>query len=141
MYIKKICHNIKKGDSAGAHLASLTAASTNDPKYQPGFEDVDTSVRGVVSLSGALDITYKDESAMFFSKRVAKLETIDYDFLKQHNPVDVLEKAKQENKLLPHLLLAGQRDTLVDHGVSLKFKETYDKGKKKKVIYFCETYH
>ncbi|KAI8887181.1 alpha/beta-hydrolase [Backusella circina FSU 941] len=118
---------VLSGDSAGAHLASLAAASTNDPQYQPGFEDVDTSVRGVVSLSGALDITYTKESAMFFSKRAAKLETIDYDFLKKHNPVDVLEKAKQENKLLPHLLLAGQRDTLVDHRVSIKFKETYDK--------------
>lgn len=38
------------GASAGGHLA-LTASSTpNDPEYQPGFEDADTSISGAVSL-------------------------------------------------------------------------------------------
>jgi acetyl esterase/lipase len=40
------------GGSAGGHLASLAALTPNDPVFQPGFEDVDTSVAGVVSLYG-----------------------------------------------------------------------------------------
>ena len=32
------------GGSAGGHLASLAALSPNDPSFQPGFEDADTSV-------------------------------------------------------------------------------------------------
>jgi acetyl esterase/lipase len=40
------------GSSAGAHLASLAALSPNDPVFQPGFEDVDTSVAGAICLYG-----------------------------------------------------------------------------------------
>jgi acetyl esterase/lipase len=40
------------GSSAGGHLASMAALTANDPALQPGFEDADTSVTGVVSLYG-----------------------------------------------------------------------------------------
>jgi acetyl esterase/lipase len=40
------------GSSAGGHLASLAALTPNDAAFQPGFEDADTSVAGVVSLYG-----------------------------------------------------------------------------------------
>ena len=43
------------GGSAGGHLASLAALTPNDPAYQPGFEDVDTSVRAAVPLYGVYD--------------------------------------------------------------------------------------
>jgi acetyl esterase/lipase len=40
------------GSSAGAHIASLAAFTPNDPAFQPGFEDVDTSVAGAICLYG-----------------------------------------------------------------------------------------
>ena len=40
------------GDSAGAHLASMAALTTNDPAFQPGFEHADTSVSAAVCLYG-----------------------------------------------------------------------------------------
>jgi acetyl esterase/lipase len=43
------------GGSAGGHLAALVALSANDPKYQPGFEAVDTSVVAAVPFYGAFD--------------------------------------------------------------------------------------
>jgi acetyl esterase/lipase len=43
------------GGSAGGHLASLAALTANDPAYQPGFEDVDTSVKAAVPLYGVYD--------------------------------------------------------------------------------------
>ncbi|MFG2824004.1 alpha/beta hydrolase [Kitasatospora sp. NPDC048365] len=42
------------GSSAGAHLAALAALTPNDPAYQPGFEDADTSVTAAVALGGYL---------------------------------------------------------------------------------------
>lgn len=45
------------GGSAGGHLASLVALSQNDPEYQPGFEEIDTSVRGCVAFYGIYDFT------------------------------------------------------------------------------------
>jgi acetyl esterase/lipase len=40
------------GGSAGGHLSSIAALTQNDPRYQPGFEKVDTSVTAVASLYG-----------------------------------------------------------------------------------------
>jgi acetyl esterase/lipase len=43
------------GGSAGGHLAAMVALSANEPELQPGFEDVDTSVRGAVPFYGVYD--------------------------------------------------------------------------------------
>ncbi|MFC0552274.1 alpha/beta hydrolase [Planotetraspora thailandica] len=40
------------GSSAGGHLASIAALTPNDPAFQPGFEDADTTVTAVISLNG-----------------------------------------------------------------------------------------
>jgi acetyl esterase/lipase len=40
------------GDSAGAWLAAFSALTPNQAEYQPGFEQVDTSVVGAVCLYG-----------------------------------------------------------------------------------------
>lgn len=45
------------GGSAGAHLTTLTALTANDPEYQPGFEEVDTSVRAAIPFYGIYDFT------------------------------------------------------------------------------------
>lgn len=40
------------GGSAGAHLSATLALTPNDPRFQPGFEDADTSIAGAVLLYG-----------------------------------------------------------------------------------------
>lgn len=45
------------GGSAGGHLCALAALTPNDPEYQPGFEDVDTSVKGCLPFYGIYDFT------------------------------------------------------------------------------------
>jgi len=44
------------GGSAGGHLAAMTALTPNDPSYQPGFEDADTTVQACVPFYGAYDL-------------------------------------------------------------------------------------
>src|SRR4029450_4266482 len=44
------------GGSAGGHLAALLALTPNDPEFQPGFEDVDTSVTACVPFYGVYDL-------------------------------------------------------------------------------------
>ncbi len=44
------------GGSAGGHLTSLAALTPNDPAFQPGFEDVDTSVQAAVPHYGVYDL-------------------------------------------------------------------------------------
>jgi acetyl esterase/lipase len=45
------------GGSAGGHLASLAALTPNDPAFQPGFEDADTTVQAAVPYYGVYDFT------------------------------------------------------------------------------------
>lgn len=40
------------GSSAGGNLAALAALTPNDPAFQPGFEQTDTSVTAAISLYG-----------------------------------------------------------------------------------------
>ena len=44
------------GGSAGGHLAAMVGLTANDPSYQPGFEDADTSVQACVPFYGAYDL-------------------------------------------------------------------------------------
>ena len=44
------------GGSAGGHLTTLAAMTQNDPAYQPGFEDADTSVQGCIPYYGVYDL-------------------------------------------------------------------------------------
>jgi len=43
------------GGSAGGHLTALMALTANDPRLQPGFEAVDTSVAAAVPFYGVYD--------------------------------------------------------------------------------------
>ena len=45
------------GGSAGGHLTALMGLTANDPAYQPGFEDADTSVAAAVPFYGIYDFT------------------------------------------------------------------------------------
>ncbi|BBX73880.1 alpha/beta hydrolase [Mycobacterium shinjukuense] len=43
------------GGSAGGHLSALAALTPNDPRFQPGFEEADTSVAAAVPIYGRYD--------------------------------------------------------------------------------------
>ena len=45
------------GGSAGGHLATMVALTQNEARYQPGFEDADTSVQACVPFYGVYDFT------------------------------------------------------------------------------------
>ena len=65
------------GGSAGGHLAALAALTPNDPQYQPGFADADTSVVAAVPVYGRYDWDSTDgagrpELIAFLQKFVVK---------------------------------------------------------------------
>ena len=57
------------GGSAGGHLAAMVGLTANDPEFQPGFEDVDTSVAACVPIYGAYDL---EELFTRFGSRVGR---------------------------------------------------------------------
>jgi acetyl esterase/lipase len=54
------------GESAGGHLSSLIALTANHKEFQPGFEDIDTSVRGCIDAYGVHDMT--DRHGIYFAR-------------------------------------------------------------------------
>jgi acetyl esterase/lipase len=48
------------GGSAGGHLSAMVGLTANDPRFQPGFEDVDTSVRAFVPIYAVYDFTDRE---------------------------------------------------------------------------------
>jgi len=74
------------GGSAGGHLTALAALTPNEPTWQPGFEDADTSVAGAVPFYGVYDFTMDDVGARimrehFLSRVVFPPGATDDDYL------------------------------------------------------------
>ncbi len=115
------------GGSAGGHLAALVALTANDPEYQPGFEHVDTSVRGCVAFYGIYDFTDRagiwphDGLRRLLERRVMKcsLET----------GLEAYEKASPIRRITagapPFFVIHGDRDTMVPVGEARAFCEQF----------------
>jgi acetyl esterase/lipase len=61
------------GGSAGGHLSSLAALTPNLPEWQPGFEEVDTTVQAAVPFYGVYDFLdrYEIRPQMSMEKMLA----------------------------------------------------------------------
>jgi acetyl esterase/lipase len=102
------------GGSAGGHLTALAALTPDDPEYQPGFEDADTSVQGAVPFYGVYDWINRDGTGsadlrVLLEKRVFKAGLDD-------DP-ETWDKASPMSRIRsdapPMFLLHGTSDALV----------------------------
>lgn len=101
------------GGSAGGHLTSMLALTQNDPEYQPGFEDADTSVQAAVPLYGIYDFMNR-----LGTKRPSSwLRRVEHHVFKasrklhpekfrQGSPIDRIHEDAP-----PFLIIHGSRDT------------------------------
>ena len=103
------------GGSAGGHLATLTACTANDPEYQPGFEDVDTSVAACVPFYGVYDLRGRfggrgaDGMGGLIERIVLKRKLVDDPAaFSRASPLDRIHRA-----LPPFLVVHGTHDSLV----------------------------
>jgi acetyl esterase/lipase len=103
------------GGSAGGHLAALIALTANEPVYQPGFEDVDTSVRACVAFYGVYDFT--DRHRLWAHPGLTRL-------LQRQVMKAALDEAREAYELAspmsrvganapPFFVIHGDRDTMV----------------------------
>lgn len=102
------------GGSAGGHLSALAALSINDPLFQPGFEDSDTTVHAAVPFYGVYDFTNRDNTGRadlpeFLAKKVMKSRLIDdRDRWDAASPVH-----RVRSDAPPFFIVHGSNDTLV----------------------------
>jgi len=103
------------GGSAGGHLCSLAALSANDPGFQPGFEDADTSVQAAVPFYGVYDMRDWDgaggpaSTVRWLEKKVLKASPdADPELWRRASPVSWVHAGAP-----PMMLLHGTNDSLV----------------------------
>ena len=103
------------GGSAGGHLTALTALSQNDPAFQPGFEDADTSVAAAVPFYGVYD--FRDRLGV---RGKASMEKMLADRVFQCTADEQPELWDSLTPMLrvneeapPFLVIQGTHDTLV----------------------------
>ena len=102
------------GGSAGGHLAALVALTANVPEYQPGFEDVDTSVRAAVPFYGVYDMGACIENAprllgSFMARHVMGARPADDpDAYDRASPLHWIREDAP-----PFLVVHGDLDTIV----------------------------
>jgi acetyl esterase/lipase len=103
------------GGSAGGHLTALTALSANDPRFQPGFEHVDTRVAAAVPFYGVYDfldrarIRGSQSMVPLLAKRVfKKTPAQDPELWDAMCPI-----TRVSADAPPFLVIQGTHDTLV----------------------------
>jgi acetyl esterase/lipase len=111
------------GGSAGGHLAALLALTANDPAYQPGFEDADTSIQGAVPFYGLYD--FADRNGYFrpgvvngFLGRVVLKATLE-DEPEKFAAASPIDQVRPDAP--PFLVVHGSLDTLVPVGFARDF--------------------
>ena len=103
------------GGSAGGHLTAMVALTANVPEFQPGFEDVDTSVQGAVPFYGVYDFVAPGPrsipmGALRFMQRMVMKKSFSEETsaFAEASPVHHLRQDAP-----PFLVIHGSHDSLV----------------------------
>ena len=126
------------GGSAGGHLTALAALTPNDPAWQPGFEDADTSVQAAVPHYGVYDMAgvtglraVRRTRDTFLARRVFRKRYAD-------DP-DAFEAASPIARITPDapdfFVLHGTHDSLVGIAQARLFVEKLREVSKRTVVY------
>jgi acetyl esterase/lipase len=120
------------GNSAGGHLAALTALSFDEPGWQPGFEDVDLRVDACVSLYGVLEMTGDRELAgrqglatvMLLERTVMKASLSESREV--YEAASPLHRVREDAPAF--MVVHGTKDSLVPVSVARAFVGAFERG-------------
>jgi len=124
------------GGSAGGHLCALAALTPNDPQFQPGFEDADTSVQAAVPFYGVYDWTNRDgtgraDLAPLLAERVVKKPLEEArEVWEQASPMTHVSADAP-----PMMLLHGTNDSLVPVGQARAMVDLLRAASRQPVVY------
>jgi acetyl esterase/lipase len=111
------------GGSAGGHLAALMALTQNDARYQPGFEEADTSIQAAVPFYGVYDFTNRFGAFHpIFVKRLLQAHVMKAFFdeepekFAEASPIDRVGPDAP-----PFFVIHGDRDTMAPLSDARKF--------------------
>ncbi|GAB2760144.1 alpha/beta hydrolase [Nocardioides salsibiostraticola] len=126
------------GGSAGGHLSSLAALTANDPVWQPGFEEADTTVQVAVPHYGVYDLAGSTGLSSARLVRDGFLSPRIFQTTWEKDP-EVFEAASPLLRVTPEapdfFVLHGAVDTLVDVAQARLFVERLRSISKRSVVY------
>ena len=125
------------GGSAGGHLAAMVALSENDPRYQPGFEQADTSVAACVPFYGVYDfldrngVRGSNSMAPFAERFVMKCSpTAERERWEAACPISLIHEDAP-----PFFVIHGTHDSLVFVEEARVFVDNLRRVSKNPVLY------
>ena len=125
------------GGSAGGNLAALVGLTENDPKYQPGFEEADTSVQIAAPIYGIYDVS--NRMGVQTSKFVPMLmEPLVIKAFLEDEPEKFAEMSPIDRvhpDVPPFVISQGDRDSLAPVTEARAFVERLEEVGQERVIY------
>ncbi len=126
------------GGSAGGHLSALAALTPNAPEFQPGFEDVDTTVQVAVPHYGVYDMAGSTGLRSAEKLRDGFLAPKVYKTAWAEDP-DAFESTSPILRITPDapdfFVLHGSHDTLVPVDQARLFVDRLREVSKGSVVY------
>ncbi|MFI0444643.1 alpha/beta hydrolase fold domain-containing protein [Actinomadura sp. 6N118] len=125
------------GGSAGGHLTAMVALSANVPEFQPGIENVDTSVRGAVPFYGVYDFVEPGPWPVpMGATRLVERMLVKRSFTEEP---DAFAKASPVNYLRsdapPFFVIHGSHDSLIPVAEARRFVDKLRDVSESPVIY------
>jgi acetyl esterase/lipase len=121
------------GGSAGGHLSALAGLTANDPAFQPGFEDRDTSVAACVPFYGVYDFVDEDGLHLPLVHRVLErlvFKGRDPELYRAASPIHRIHPDAP-----PFFVIHGERDSLIDVEEARRFAARLREVSNEDVIY------
>lgn len=122
------------GGSAGGHLAALLALTPGDAEYQPGFEEVDTSVSACIPIYGIFDLLRRDGRTPlwpFLERAVMRVAPGEAPL--------AWRRAAPQHRIAPaappFMVIHGSHDSLVRVGTSRRFVAALRETSRSPVVY------
>jgi acetyl esterase/lipase len=125
------------GGSAGGHLSSLAALTSDDKSLQPGFEDADTSVAAAVPFYGAYDLLDEDQIENKALLSIV-LEPFVFRARRSAHPErfrDASPTHRVHAGAPPFLIIHGDRDSLLNVENARRFADRLREASENPVVY------
>jgi acetyl esterase/lipase len=124
------------GGSAGGHLTALAALTPNDPQWQPGFEDADTSVVAAVPIYGRYDWFSKEGSGRPEFISILQRFIVKKRFSANRQVyLDASPITKVRPDAPPFFILHGENDSIIPVGEGREFAEALAQKSDEVVVY------
>jgi acetyl esterase/lipase len=124
------------GGSAGGHLTALAALTPNDPGFQPGFEQADTTLQAAIPHYGVFDFVGGRSINEWGARRMLERVVMKVPFKTNR---EVFENAspifRVNEEAPPFLVIHGSRDSLAPVKTARRFVEKLRAMSHEPVVY------